>query len=195
MVGYTGIGLIAMVIGLIPGFLLFEWLASPFGPGLWVLATPFARIFLTVGQFARSTTGPGVLVKRKSGKYEIGTCDLDRGVIVLSDSELEFDQDEVIWNLFGKKDFGITWEAGTDFHNRIMRAPAASSDGGAYPINMAAAHRLLRGGNEIEAINRTESHAEAEYDGNSAGISQWGMAGLIMVMLILGTATAVFLVG
>jgi len=186
--------LAGLLVGIIPGFLLFEWLASPFGPGLWKLATPFTRIFLTVSQFIR---GKGVLVKRATDEYELGSYipESEGGPAVqLSDKRLSVDPDNIRWGLFGKKGFGLTWEPGTSLHSRVSDGQATGStatDGGLdrLKINMAAVHRYLRGSNESEAIDRTEEHAKAEYGGGSTGMSDTVMAVLIIVMLLLGAAT------
>jgi len=190
-------GLIAMLIGILPGLLLFEWIASPFGPSLWVLTTPFTRVFLTLSQFIR---GKGVLVKRESGEYEIGTyvnpADAE-SYIQLSDTTLPVDADNLVWGLFGKRDFGMTWEPGTDLHDLIAgdTDPLAYPDGGEMTINMAALHRYLDGTNEADAITRTEEHSKAEYGGGSDGISEKAMAGLVILMILMGTMTSYFMLG
>jgi len=190
-------GLIAMFIGVLPGLFLFEWLASPFGPSLWVLTTPFTRVFLTLSQFIR---GKGVLVKRKSGEYEIGTYVNPNDAepyIQLSDSTLAVDAERMVWGLFGKRDFGLTWEPGTDLHELVANRedPLAFAYGGDMSINMAAVHRYLDGANEADAITRTEEHSKAEYGGGSDGISEKAMAGLVILMILMGTMTSYFMLG
>jgi hypothetical protein len=194
---------IGLLIGMIPGLLLFEWLASPFSPGLWVLSEPFTRIFLTVSQFIR---GRGVLTKRTTGEYEIGTYipedDKHGPAVRVSDSVIPVDPDNIRWGLFGKKPFGITWEPGTDLHERIAPTDGPDplepiTDGGdedGHKVNMAAAHRYLKGSNDPDAIDRTVEHAKAEYGGGSDAISDKAMAGLIIVMLILGSVTGYLMV-
>jgi len=185
---------LGLLVGILPGFLLFEWLASPFGPGLWKLATPFTRVFLTVSQFIR---GKGVLVKRATDEYEIGTYVTESAggpAIQLSDRRMNVEPENITWGLFGKKGFGLTWEPGTTLHERVSdtQTPGlTATDGGIdrLKINMAAVHRYLRGSNESDAIDRTEEHAKAEYGGGSTGMSDTTMAILIIVMLLLGAAT------
>jgi len=190
---YLTWALVAFMVGLLPGLFLFPWLRSPFAPGLWKLATPMTRVLLTVAQFLR---GKGIMVKKANGRYEIGKYDEENQEAVLSDKRVPVDPERTKWGLFGKKPFGITWEKGTDLHKRVSEnaAPDGGDDGGEY-INMAAAHRILRGANESDAIDRTEEHAKAEYGGGSDGISDMGMAILIGVMLLLGSATAWFVLG
>lgn len=186
---------IGLLAGFIPGFLLFLWLASPFAPGLWKLTEPLTRVFMTVSQFIR---GAGVLVHRATGEYEIGTYipEADGGPAVqLSDRVLSLDAESIRWGLFGKKRFGITWEPGTEFHERISAGPDAVADGGeewfggGLPVDMGAAHRFLEGVNDADAISRTEEHAKAKYGGGSDVLSDKAMAGLITLMLVLGSAT------
>lgn len=186
----AGIGLL---VGLIPGLLLFEWLASPLGLPLWKLTEPFARIFMTVSQFIR---GAGVVVKTKEGNYEIGTYLPDKEEVQLSDRTIEVDADNLRWGLFGRKPFGITWEPGTDFHNRIANVDELVPDGGDtnLSINMGAAHRRLEGANDADAISRTEEHAKAEHGGGSDAFSDAVMAGLIILMLLMGSGTAYLMV-
>lgn len=189
--------LLGLAIGFVPGLLLFPWLTSPFSPGLWKIATPFARIFMTVSQFLR---GKGVLTKLKSGEYEIGTYipESDGGpAIRVSGREIPVDPDRIRWGLFGKKAFGVTWEPGTDLHERIASTDgpdplAPVTDGGeeTMTVNMAAAHRYLKNTNNAHAISRTEEHAEAEYGGGDQRLSDKVMAGLIALMMVLGSATA-----
>lgn len=187
--------LIGLLIGVVFGVTLFPWLASPFSPGLWKLATPFTRIMLTVSQFIREK---GVLVKTKSGDYEIGTYvpESDGGPAVqLPDRTVEADPDGIEWGLFGKKPFGLTWEPGTPLHNRVSNTETlgeTATDGGfsSLNINMAAVHRHLRGANESDAIDRTEEHAKAEHGGGDTGFSDKLMAGLIILMLVMGSATS-----
>lgn len=180
------IAVITAFIGFLPGVLLFPWLASPLGPGLWKLATPFTRIFLTVSQFIRKR---GVLVKTKEGYYEIGTYveDGEDAHAVLSDRTVPIDPDNLRWGLFGKKPFGITWEAGTDLHQRITNDTA--TDGGGYSVNVGALHRYLRGANDPDAITRTEEKAKAEHGMGSGQISDLVMGVLIVVLLLLGSFT------
>lgn len=186
MVGVWGIAVIASLIGFIPGLVWFHWLASPFPPSILIGKEAFARIFLTISQIIRRQ---GVLVKRKTGEYEIGTYLPDTEEIVLTDRRLPVDADELVWGLFGKRHFGLTWEPGTDFHQRIQRDDGAATDGGGLPIDMGAAHRYLRGVNDSDAITRTENKAKAEHGGGSDGISDLWMAILIGVMLVLGWLT------
>ncbi|MGK7297337.1 MAG: hypothetical protein ACNS61_16190, partial [Candidatus Wenzhouxiangella sp. M2_3B_020] len=180
-----------------PGLLLFEFLASPFAPGLWKLTEPLARVFMTVSQFLR---GKGVLVKRAAGHYEIGTYvpPEDGGPAVqLSDSVLELDGNQLRWGLFGRKAFGITWEPGTPFHERIAAADPLVADGGddeGLRVNVCAADRLLEGVNDDDGITRTEEHAKAEYGGGQDVLSDKVMAGLIALMLVLGSASAYLMV-
>lgn len=189
--GMWGWAVVALLIGFIPGLLFFPWLASPIGPGLWRLSPPMARIFMTVSQYIR---GAGVLVKRASGEYEIGTFLPNRDAVKLSNTVLPIDAKETRWGLFGKKPFGITWEPGTDFHERIQRDDPAANGGG-YPINMGAAHRYLRGANNADAITRTEEKAKANYGGGSKALGDMTMAILIGAMLLMGSLTAFFMIG
>lgn len=188
MVGTWTIAGIATLVGLIPGLLLFPWAASPFGPGIPLMNEAFARIFLTESQIIRDA---GVLVKRKTGEYEIGTYLEDTNEIVLSDTHLSVDQDNLKWALFGKRPFGITWEPGTELHQRIQRSDTPT-DGGDLPIDMAAAHRFLEGVNDSDAITRTENKAKAEHGGGSDGLSELTMALLVALMCVMGFMTTVF---
>lgn len=188
---------IAVFVGLIPGLTLFIWLASPFGPPTWVLTEPFTRIFMTVSQFLR---GKGVLVKCRDDKYRLGMyTETDRGdpVALVEGREIPLDEDSLVWGLFGKKPFGVTWEAGTSLHQRI-RADAdgeAMTDGGeGLAVNIAAAHRYFEGCNDADAISRTEEHAKAEYGGGETALSDKQMAGLIALMMLLGSVTSWFMV-
>lgn len=183
---------IATLAGLIPGLLLFEWAASPFG-GLWKASPMFSRLILTVSQFLRGT---GVLVKRASGRYELGTYLEEEGRVQLKGETLPVEEGRTSWGLFGRKRLGVTWEPGTDLHERAMVDEGdASADGGGWTINMAAVHRYLEGTNDSDAITRTEEHSKAEHDGNDQGISQLVMALLVMVNMLLGAATAWFMIG
>jgi hypothetical protein len=185
--------LVAFLIGVLPGLFFFPWIRSPFAPGLWKLSTPMARVLLTVAQFLR---GRGIMVKRANGRYEIGKYDEENQEAILSDKRVPVDPERTKWGLFGKKPFGITWEKGTDLHNRVSEnVETDGGDGDGEYINMAAVHRILRGANDADAITRTEEHAKAEYGGGTSGISDLGMAILIMVMLLLGSATAWFVLG
>lgn len=174
---------VALVLGLLPGLLLFPAAASPFAPGLWVLNAPFARIFHTIAQVIR---GQGVLVKRKSGTYEAGQYDPEREQVFLSDGWHNVNAERTTWALFGKRPFGVTWEEGTDLHERVARE-GDGEDG--LPINMGAVHRYLRGANEADAISRTEQAAAAEYGGGDDGISTILMAVLIGAMAVMGSLT------
>lgn len=189
--GLWGWAAVALLIGFIPGITLFPWLASPVGPGLWVISTPFARIFFTVSQIIR---GAGVLTKLRSNRYEIGLYDPDGEQIYVADRRLDIDAEDIKWGLFGKRPFGLTWEPGTDFHERVKRDEAAT-DGGGLPVNMAAAHRYLRGANDSDAISRTEDKAKANYGGGDTGFSDTKMAVFIVIMLLLGSFTAFFMLG
>lgn len=196
MLGIWTQAIVGLLVGSLFGLMLFPWLASPFGPSLWKLSTPFTRIFLTVSQFIR---GNGVLVKTRDGTYEIGTYipeEQETGPAVqLSNRTVEIDPDRIQWGLFGKKPFGLTWEPGTPLHTRVsdgQTQDVTATDGGFSPlnINMAAVHRYLRGANESDAIDRTEEHAKAEFGGGDTGFSDKLMAGMIMLMLILGSLTS-----
>lgn len=180
------IAAIALLAGFVPGLLLFPWLASPLGPGLWKLSTPFTRIFLTVSQFIRKR---GVLVKVKEGYYEIGTYDDDESHVILSDRTVPVNSDELRWGLFGKRPFGITWQSGTELHKRIATGEELSADGGGYSVDMGALHRYLRGANDADAITRTEEKAKAEHGLGKEQLSDLVMGVLIGVMLLLGSLT------
>lgn len=182
--------IVGLVAGVIPGILLFPWLASPFGPPLWKVATPFSRIFLTVSQFIR---GRGVLVKRSKGSYEIGTYLPDQEAVQLTDGTMDITADTTRWGLFGKKAFGVTWEPGTDLHNRIAQDNA--TDGGGLAVNMGAAHRTLKGANEADPISRTEESAKAEHGGGDEALGDKAMVALIIMMLLLGSFTSWFVLG
>lgn len=189
MWGYAAIGLLA---GIIPGLLLFPWLASPFNliPYFSKIAAPFTRVFLTVSQFIR---GAGVLVKRSNGSYEIGTYLPDKEVVQLSDRTMALDAEQTRWGLFGKKAFGVTWESGTDLHNRIARDEA--TDGGELAIDMGAAHRAMEGSNDADAISRTEEKAKAEHGGGDETLGDKAMVGLLILMVLLGSFTSWFMLG
>ena len=178
---YAGIALTA---GALLGVALFPWAASPLpGPGFKLMGGAFGRIFLTVSQMIR---GKGVLVKRANNAYEIGTYDADTESIVLSDGRFDaFNADATRWTLFGKRPFAVTWEPGTDLHRRVR-----TGDG---DINMGAAHRLMRGGTEADAITRTEEDAKAKHGGGSDGLSDLVMAVLVGAMLIMGSLTTFFM--
>jgi len=175
---------VSLLIGLIPGLLFFEWAASPFGMGIPLMNTNFARIFLTLSQFLR---GRGVLVKRNTGRYEIGTFMPEENAVALSDGVLDVSDKDLRWRIFGKKPFAVTWEEGTDLHELAMGDDP-------HEINMAAIHRHLEGSNNDDAINRTEEHSKAEYGGGEQPISSKVMIGLIIFLMILGVLTAVLLV-
>lgn len=185
------LAIIALLIGFLPGATLFPWLASPFGPGLWILSEPFARIHLTISQFIRRDGG--VLVKRESDDYEIGTYLPDAGEVVLSDTRLPVDPDDISWGLFGKRPFGMTWEPGTTLHKRITRE-ADPDEGAGLPVNIGAAHRFVEGANDADVITRTENKAKAEYGGGNQGLSGLVMAVLVGAMLVMGSFTAWFMV-
>lgn len=179
------LAVIVMVVGIIPGLFLFPALASPFVPaGLWILSTPFAKVFHTIAQVIR---GAGVLVKRKSGVYETGIYDADREQVYLGDRWLDVDTDRLRWALFGKRRFGVTWEEGTDFHDRIRR-DADGTEGVA--VNMGAAHRFLRGTNDADAITRTEEASKANYGGGDEELSFLVMAALLLFSAMLGSFTS-----
>lgn len=187
------IAIIALAIGAIPGLIFFPWMASPFG-GLGPLAPPFARIFFTVSQMIR---GRGVLVKRATGQYEIGTyseIDDDTVVVELSDGLLELDSSRLEWGLFGKRPFAVTWEPGTPLHERISDTESDKEADG-LSVNLGALHRLLRGVNNEEAITRTEEKAKAKYGGGSQELSDLTMALLIGGMLVLGSVTTWLMIG
>ena len=173
----------ALILGLIPGLLLFPAAASPFMPGLWILNAPFARIFHTIAQVIR---GRGVLVKRKDGTYEAGIYDPDAEQAVLSDTTLPMDSDRLRWALFGKRPLAVTWEPGTELHERMARADA---DADGLPIDMGAAHRYLRGTNDADAISRTKEAAEAKYGGGNDGLGELGAAAVIGGLAVLGALT------
>lgn len=179
---------LAVIAGFVPGVLLFPWITSPFGPGLLMLDEPFARIHFTISQFIRRA---GVLVKRSSNEYEIGTYLPDDDEVLLSDTRLPVDEDRLSWGLFGKRKFGVTSELGTDFWRRITpRGEGMAADGGdEVTVNVAAAHRQLRGANDADVISRTEEAAEAEYGGGEE-LSTSVMGLLVGLMLVLGSMTA-----
>jgi hypothetical protein len=198
--GLWGWAVIALLVGFIPGILFFPWVASPLGPGLWKLSPIMSRIFLTLSQFIRDTESPqmgaGVLVKRSTNEYEIGTY-LGNGLIQLSDRSIAVDTDRLRWGLFGKKPFGLTWEPGTDLHERIMPEDGEvieDGDGG-WPVNIGAAHRYLRGTNDADAITRTESKSKAKYAGGADALGDMTMAILIGAMLLLGSLTTFLMLG
>jgi len=181
---YAGI---AMVVGLGFGLALFPWAMSPMpGPGFKYAGGMFARIFHTIAQVIR---GEGVLVKRNDNTYEIGQYDDDRGQVRVSDTWLDIDADKTRWGLFGKRPFGLTWEQGTDLHERVQREDSDDP----HDINMGAVHRFLQGTNEAEDLHRAEDKAEAEYSGGSQGLSQLMMAVLIMFMVLMGAITTWFM--
>lgn len=199
-------GLLAFAVGILPGVTLFPWITSPFGPGLWVLSTPFARIHFTISQVIRKV---GVLVKRSSNDYEFGTFVPEDEEAIVSDGRVPVDEASTRWGLFGKRKLGLTWEFGTDVYERItvdqadesqQRPDAAVSDAsgmgdavadgrGRVSVSLNAAHRLFRGVNEAETITRTKEHAEAEYGGGDDDLGGLMMALLVMLMLLLGSAT------
>jgi hypothetical protein len=182
------IAVITLTVGFVPGLLLFPWLASPVGPGLWKLSTPFTRIFLTVSQFIRKK---GVLVKTSDGYYEIGTFVDEDGEAraLLSDRTVPLDFEELSWGLFGKRPFGVTWEPGTELHQRISVDDPAQADGGGYAVNVGALHRYLRGANDESAITRTEEKAKAEFGLGDNQLSDLTMGILVGTMLLLGSLT------
>jgi len=170
---------VVMIVGIGIGLGLFPWFGSPFGPSLWKANPMFARVFHTIAQVIR---GQGVLVKRASNEYEIGQYDPERKQVRLSDGWLDVDPEKTRWRLFGKRPFAVTWEPGTDLHQRVQRPDADSPLG----IDMGAVHRYLRGTNEEAAINRTKEQAEAEYAGGADTLSDLTMAVLTGFMAVLG---------
>lgn len=177
----------ATIAGLVPGVLLFPWVTSPFGPGLLFLDEPFARIHFTISQFIRRA---GVLVKRASNDYELGTYLPETNEVLLSDRRLPVDDEKLSWGLFGKRKFGVTWEFGTDLHRRITPADESmlTDGGGERTVNVAAGHRYFRGSNDADVISRTEEAAEAEYGGGEE-LSTTVMGLLVGLMLFLGSMT------
>lgn len=179
----------ATIFGFVPGLTLFPWITSPFGPGLWLLSEPFARIHLTISQFIRRV---GVLVKRASNEYEIGTYLPGSGEVLLSDTRLEVDEDRTSWGLFGKRKFGVTWETGTDLYERVTATEdtdAVADGGSGITVNINAAHRFMERSNEADAISRTEEQAEAKYGGGGEELGGLTMGMLIAMMLVLGSMT------
>jgi hypothetical protein len=181
----------ALIIGAIPGLTLFPWITSPFGPGLWMLSEPFARIHLTISQFIRRV---GVLVKRASNNYEIGVYLEDEQEAVMSDGRVPIDEERTSWGLFGKRKFGVTASKDTDFYQRVRcdtTGVGVVADGGedVFAVNMAAVHRYFEGANDSDAISRTEEKAEAEYGGGSEELSGTAMGLLIGLMLLMGSMT------
>jgi len=175
--------LIALFVGLLPGLFFFEWAASPFGPGIPLMNTNFGRLFLTLSQFLR---GRGVLVKRNTGRYELGTFIPETNAVQLSDRTLSVSEKDLRWRIFGKKPFAVTWEEETDIHELAMED--------SHDINMGAVHRHLEGSNDDDAINRTEEHSKAEFGGGEQEIPQKIMIGLIILLMMMGVITAVLLV-
>lgn len=195
MMGLWTQAAIGLLVGLLPGLLLLKFLASPLCPRIPILSTILARVLLTVSQFIR---GQGVLVKRDTGEYEIGTYvnDIDgKSAVKVSDKLIKVDSNSLTWGLFGKKNFGLTWEPGTELHQR-MRTGERKTDGGkGYEINMAAAHRYLKGSNESQAIDRTKEHAEAQFGGGNQGLGTKLKIAYVVLMLILGVATTFLAMG
>lgn len=189
------IAYIALVVGFLPGLLLFPWIASPFGPGLWVLSDAVTRIHFTISQIIRKA---GVLVKRSSNEYEHATYLPEEGAALCADgAKIPVDDDRTSWGLFGKRRLGLTWEPGTDLHERVRADrsydgdPESVTDGGEdeLAVNMDAAHRYFEGANDADVISRTEEKAEAEYGGGGDELSGLAMAMLIAFMLFLGSMT------
>lgn len=83
----------------------------------------------------------------------------------------------------------MTWEPGTEVHERIAVGETYHTDGGGYPVNMGALHRFLRGTNDADAISRTEEKAKAEHGGGSNGLSDLTMAVLVAAMVVMGSLT------
>lgn len=181
------VAVFATIVGFVPGLLLFPWVTSPFGPGLLMLDEPFARIHFTISQFIRRA---GVVVKRASNDYEFGTYLPESNEVLLSDTRVPLDTEQLSWGLFGKRKFGVTWELGTDLHRRIMPSgeEVATDGGGERTVNVAAAHRYFRGSNDADVISRTEEAAEAEYGGGEE-LSTPMMGLLVGLMLFLGSMT------
>lgn len=186
---------IALVVGFVPGLLLFPWIASPFAPGLWVLSDAVTRIHFTISQIIRKA---GVLVKRSSNEYEHATYLPDDDAALCADgTKVPIDDDRTSWGLFGKRRLGLTWEPGTDLHERVRAnrrngGDAESvTDGGEdeLALNMGAAHRYFEGANDADVISRTEEKAEAEHGGGGDELSGLAMAMLIAFMLFLGSMT------
>jgi hypothetical protein len=174
--------------------LLFPWFASPFGPGLWIAAEPFARILLTASQMVR---GRGVLVRRATGEFEFGTYLDDTHAVQLSDTQLALaPEDDLEWGWFGKRRLGLTWEHGTDFHRMIRDTDNTRADGGesdAISVDIGTAHRMLKGTNNADVISRVEENAEAEYGGDNTTLSGIVMALLVGLMLVLGSLTGIIM--
>jgi hypothetical protein len=153
---------------------------------------------MTISQVIR---GRGAIVRRQDGSYEHGTYDPKRSCVQLSDTTVPVDNNDLSWGLFGKRPLTLTWEAGTDIHERVRTDSTEPglvpvTDGGAHrlrdrdlEIDMGAAHRLLRGVNESDEISRTEEKAEAEYGGAGDDLDGVLMGVLVGVMLVLGTLT------
>lgn len=184
--------IVALIVGTLLGMGLFPLFASPFGPGLWKAAPMFARIFHTVAQVIRKQ---GVLVKRKTNEYELGIYDDAKQSVYLKDGWHDglLDTSRLRWALFGKRPLAITWEPGTDLHEKVKR-DTENTDGGGYPIDMGAVHRYLRGVNDPDAITRTEEKAKAEHGGGETGFSDMQMVGLMVLMVVLGFATTFLVV-
>lgn len=178
--------LVPMLAGILLGLFLFPIFASPFGPGLWILAPMFARIFHTVAQVIRKQ---GILVKRSMNNYEFGIYDSEKNAVYLDGDWREdlLDADQTRWALFGKRPLGVTWELGTDLHQKVRQDDPLD-------IDMGAVHRYLRGVNESDAITRTEEKAKAEHGGGSDGFSAVVMVVGIVLMIMLGVLTTFFMV-
>lgn len=185
------VAIIATVLGFLPGLTLFPWVTSPLGPGLWMLSQPFARIHLTISQFIRRA---GVLVKRSTNEYEIGTYLPESGEAMLSDGRVDVDENRTSWALFGKRKFGVTASLHTDLYERLKAddTAGARADGGQARVNLNAAHRYMEGSNEIEAISRTKEAAEAQFGGGEE-LGTLTMGILVGVMLMLGSFTAMMM--
>lgn len=190
---------VVLVIGLVIGIGIMPAMATPFFPSppkKGGLLQQFVKIYMTVSSMI---LGSSVFYLKGSGEYVRKRLhiDGDTATFVVDDTKETWKGAKQRLVTFGRRPLGLAWSEEHPLYQEIAINKDIETDGGdpATLVNMDQLHRILRGMNQLRAIDSAVRDAKDEYGGGDRGPGTYTIVAIAGFMLILGAATMWFAMG
>lgn len=187
---------IGLVIGLLIGAGLMPAMATPFVPSpprKGGVLQQFVKIYMTI---ASMILGASVFYLKGSGQYVRKRLHIDG-----DEAWFTVDGEKKVWEgakqrlvSFGRRPLGLAWSDDHPMFQTIIKQREIETDGGqpATQVDMDQLHRMLRGSNQLRAIDAAVRDAKESVGGGSDGLEQRTLIVAMLGVFITGFVLVVW---